>query len=81
MRTIGFAAAPGLLQVFAAFPRVTIPVFVMSWLWMFLATVVAVRHALDYDSMGRTLVVCALAAAIPLVMAAVIGVIFGPAVS
>ena len=28
LRTVGFAAAPGLLQVFAIFPVVTIPVFV-----------------------------------------------------
>ena len=34
LRTTGFAAAPGLLQVFAAFPRMTTPVYVMTWLWM-----------------------------------------------
>jgi hypothetical protein len=81
MRTIGFAAAPGLLQLFAIFPRMTIPVFVVAWLWIFVATVTAVRHALDYDSTLRTLVVCALAAALPVAMAAVLGVIFGPTVS
>jgi hypothetical protein len=81
MRTIGFAAAPGLLQVFAAFPRMTVPVFVAAWLWVFVATVVAVRHALDYDSTARTLAVCALAAAIPIVMAAIIGIVFGASVS
>src|SRR6187401_1935601 len=41
MRTIGFAAAPGLLQVFAAFPRMGMPVFVLAWAWMFAATVTA----------------------------------------
>jgi hypothetical protein len=81
MRTIGFAAAPGLLQLFAIFPRMMIPVFVVAWIWIFAATVTAVRHALDYDSTLRTLVVCALAAALPVAMAAVIGVIFGPTVS
>jgi hypothetical protein len=81
MRTIGFAAAPGLLQVFAAFPRVTIPVFVVAWLWMFAATVTAVRHALDYDSTPRTLFVCALAAALSIGVAVVIGLLFGPTLS
>lgn len=81
MRTIGFAAAPGILQVFAAFPRVTIPVFVISWIWIFVATVTAVRHALDYDSTPRTLVVCALAAALSIAMAVVLGLLFGPTLS
>jgi hypothetical protein len=81
MRTIGFAAAPGLLQVFGALPRVTVLVFVVAWIWMFAATVVAVRQALDYESTGRTLAVCGLAAALSAVMALVLGVLFGPAVS
>ena len=81
MRTIGFATAPGLLQLFAVFPRMTVPVFVVAWAWIFAATVTAVRHALDYQSTGRTLVVCALAAALPVAMAVVLGVLFGPTVS
>src|SRR5690606_33772559 len=62
MRTIGFAASPGLLQAFGAFPRVTVFAFAIAWIWMFAATVVAVRQALDFTSTARTLVVCALAA-------------------
>jgi hypothetical protein len=81
MRTIGFAAAPGLLQVFAALPRITIVVYVVAWIWMFAATVVAVRQALDYESTGRTLAVCGLAAGLSAVMALVLGVLFGPSVS
>jgi hypothetical protein len=81
MRTIGFAASPGLLQVFAAFPRMTVPVFLATWIWIFVATVVAVRHALDYDSTARTLVVCALAAGLSIGMAIILGVFFGPTVS
>ena len=81
MRTIGFAAAPGLLQVFAMFPGMTVPIYGLAWLWIFAATVTAVRHALDYESTARTLVVCALAAALPVAMATVLGIIFGPTVS
>lgn len=61
LRTVGFAAAPGLLQVFAYFQDLTIPVFVASWAWMFAAMVVGIRQALDFSSIGRAILVCALA--------------------
>jgi hypothetical protein len=80
LRTTGFAAAPGLLQAFAAFPKVTVAVFVVAWLWTFAATVVAVRQALDYGSTARTLTVCAIAAALSGAMATIIGLVFGSTV-
>ncbi len=80
LRTIGFAAAPGLFMVFAAFPVVTIPVFAVTIAWMFAAMVVGVRHALDYTSSWRALAVCGLALSLVLVIALVIGAIFGPTV-
>ena len=61
LRTVGFAASPGLLQVFALFPLLTVPVFVGTWLWMLAAMVVAVRQALDYSSTRRALLACAIA--------------------
>src|SRR5262245_58369848 len=45
LRTVGFAAAPGLFQVFAIFPGITSMVFVVTWSWMLAAMVVAVRQA------------------------------------
>lgn len=78
MRTIGFAASPGLLQAFGAFPRVTGLVFAIAWIWMFAATVVAVRQALDFSSTARTLVVCGLAAILCAVAAFVLSWFFGP---
>lgn len=81
LRTIGFAASPGLIQVFAAFPRVTIPVFVIAWVWMFAATLTAVKHALDYRSTGRAVAVCAIAAALSSVVAVLLGLLFGPTLS
>jgi Yip1 domain len=81
LRTVGFAASPGLLQVFAIFPTATIPVFVISVMWMFAAMVIGVRHALDYTSVWRALGVCGIAFALSLVLAVVIGVIFGPTAS
>lgn len=61
LRTVGFAASPGLLQVFALFPPLTVPVFVGTWLWMLAAMVVAVRQALDYSTTRRALMACAIA--------------------
>jgi hypothetical protein len=80
LRTTGFAAAPGLLQVFAAFPRVTIPVYVLTWVWMLAAMIVAVQHALDYQRAWRAVVVCAIAASLALLIAFGIGVIWSPVV-
>jgi hypothetical protein len=81
LRTVGFAAAPGLLLVFAAFPVVTIPVFAVTIAWMFAAMVIGVRHALDYRSSWRALAVCGIAFSLVGVLAFVIGVFFGPTVA
>jgi hypothetical protein len=58
MRTIGFAATPGLLRVFGFIPGVTIPAFTLATIWMLVAMVVAVRQALDYTSTARAVAVC-----------------------
>jgi hypothetical protein len=80
-RTTGFAAAPGLLQVFAMFPGMAMPVFAGTWLWMLAAMVVAVQHALDYRTLGRALAVCGVALSLCIVLAFVLGVLWGPRVS
>jgi hypothetical protein len=81
LRTTGFAAAPGLLQVFAAFPRMAIPAFVLAWIWVMAAMVVGVRHALDYQSNARAVAVCLIAAALSAGLALAFGALFGPTVS
>ena len=78
-RTIGFAATPGLLQVFAVVPTLAEPVFVVSWLWMLAAMTVAVRQALDFRSMGRALAVCGAAFALVLALAILMAVFLGEA--
>ena len=77
MRTIGFAATPGLLQVFAIIPGVAVPVFAITTAWMFAAMVVAIQHALDYTSVGRALAVCGVAAVIIIAFAFGFGILFG----
>ena len=78
LRTIGFAAAPGLLQVFAIFPRMTTLVFFTTTVWMFAAMVVGVRHALDYRATGRALAVCAAAAGLAAGLAVLFDLAVGP---
>lgn len=62
LRTLGFAASPGLLRLVGALPilpdaLVNLILFLVS-LWMLAATVVAARQALDYRSTGRAIMVC-----------------------
>lgn len=58
LRTIGFAASPGVLRVLGIVPLLRAPVSIAATLWMLVATVVAVRQALDYRSTLRAVVVC-----------------------
>jgi len=81
LRTLGFAAAPGLLAVLGAVPAVTVQVLVLSWVWMVAAMVVAVRQALDYESTGRAIATCLLGFVLAMSIAIVLGAIFGPTVS
>ena len=78
LRTVGFAASPGLFQVFGLVPAVTVPVFLASWLWMLGAMTVAVRQALDYNGLGRALAVCAVAFLLVLGLAVILALLFGP---
>jgi hypothetical protein len=80
LRTVGFAATPGLIAVLASVSAVTIPIFVGSWAWMIAAMVVAVRQALDYESTGKAIAVCLLGWALAMAIAIGLGMIFGPTV-
>jgi hypothetical protein len=57
-RTLGFAAGPGVLAVFALLPVFGGLVALAGYLWQLAAMVVAVRQALDYESTGRAVAVC-----------------------
>lgn len=81
LRTIGFAAAPGILRIFGILPGVTIPAFTISAVWMLAAMIVAVRQALDYKSTARAIAVCVLGWILAIAFAIVLGLLFGPTVS
>ena len=58
LRTIGFSSSPGLIRVLGIIPGLTWVVFIGALVWMLMATVVAVRQALDYTSTLRAIGVC-----------------------
>jgi hypothetical protein len=81
LRTIGFAAAPGMLRVFGIVPGATLPAFVITAIWMLVAMVVAVRQALDYQSTARAVAVCGLGWALSIGIAVGLQLLFGSTVS
>jgi len=73
LRTIGFAASPGILRVFGLVPAIGPTIYVISTVWMLVAVVIAIRQALDYKSTGRAVMVCVIAGVIGVVIAAFFG--------
>ena len=81
LRTLAFAASPGILRVVGAIPPLGWAAFAVTSVWMLAAMVVAVRQALDYRSTSRAIAVCALGWLLSLAVAAVIGIFFPATVS
>jgi hypothetical protein len=81
LRTLAFAASPGILRVIGVVPALGWAAFAVTSVWMLAAMVVAVRQALDYRSTSRAIVVCALGWLLSLAVAAVIGIFFPATVS
>jgi hypothetical protein len=81
LRTIGFSATPGMLAVLGAIPGVAVPAMIAAWAWMVAAMVVAVRQALDYEHTSRAIAVCVLGLTLAVLLAALLGLVFGPVAS
>jgi hypothetical protein len=77
LRTIGFAASPGLLLVLRILPVIGALVALVVWIWQLATTVVAVRQALDYQSTGRAVAVCLLGWVVYVVVSFGIALLFG----
>lgn len=58
LRTIGFAASPGVLNILGIVPFLGVLVGLVASLWQLAAMVVAVRQALDYRTTGKAVLVC-----------------------
>ncbi len=77
LRTIGFAASPGLIRVFGVIPPLRDVIFAIAGIWMLVAMVVAVRSALDYKSTGRTVGVCIIGWIIQIILFALLLTVLG----
>jgi hypothetical protein len=73
LRALGFAASPGVLNVLGIVPLFGWIVRLAVMVWQIVATVIAVRQALDYQTTGKAIVVCL----IGWVCAMAVGVVFG----
>jgi len=60
LRAMGFANAPGVLKLLGIVPELRMLVFFVAMVWVLVATVTAVRHALSYTSSWRAIGVCAI---------------------
>lgn len=78
LRSIGFAAAPGVLMIFAfVTPPVGSLILLVVFVWMFIAMVVAVRQALD-STTRRAIGTLLTGGVVYLVFGIILVLIFGP---
>jgi hypothetical protein len=72
LRAVGFAYAPGVLRLLGIVPELQAPVLFVAFVWMLVATITAVRHALSYTSSWRAIGVCT----IPLLGQLIVATVF-----
>jgi len=77
LRTIGFSSSPGLIRVFGIIPGLAGIVFLVAFVWMLVAMVIAVRQALDYKSTLRAVGVCIIGWLIQVVVFFLVFLVFG----
>jgi len=76
LRTIGFAATPGILMIFGFVPWVGGFISFVVWVWMLVAMVIAVRQALDFTT-WRAICTCLVGGIAYLVFSLILGLILG----
>lgn len=79
MRTVGFASSPGVLRVVGIIPCLGLILNFCIAIWMLVASVVAVRQALDYKSTGRAVGVCLIGFVVYLFVVAGFAIFIGAA--
>ncbi len=77
LRTIGFAQSPGFARILGFIPILGGLISLVATLWMLVATVIAVRQALDYQSTGRAVAVCLIGFAVYIVVGIMLATVFG----
>ena len=58
LRAVGFAYAPGVLRLLGVVADVRFVILFVSWIWILVATITAVRHVLSYSNAWRAAGVC-----------------------
>jgi len=74
LRTIGFAATPGIFLIFIFIPYIGGFIYFVVWVWMLIAMVIAVRQALDFTT-GRAIGTVLVGGVIYLAIALIIGIL------
>ena len=74
LRTIGFAATPGIFLIFIFIPYIGGFIYFVVWVWMLIAMVIAVRQALDFTT-GRAIGTVLVGGVIYLAIALIIGLL------
>ena len=74
LRTIGFAATPGIFLIFIFIPYIGGFIYFVVWVWMLIAMVIAVRQALDFTT-GRAIGTVLVGGIIYLAVALIIGLL------
>ena len=78
LRTIGFSSAPGLIRVFGFTPEIMSITFIGAGIWMFIAMIIAVRQALDYQSTWRAVGVVVIGFLVQAIVLVMLMRVFGP---
>lgn len=81
LRTLGFAAAPGMLRAFETFGNTRWFVLPITSIWMIMAMTIGVRQALDYSSTTRAAALALLGWSVSIGVAVVVGLLFSTSVS
>ncbi len=74
LRTLGFASSPRVLLVLGIIPVVGLLIGLVVFIWWVIATVIAIRQALDFDT-GRAIVTAVVSVVPTLVVLSVVAAI------
>ena len=75
-RVIGFAASPGVLGIITIIPILGWLLLILIWLWQMAAMVIAVKAVLDYDTIGKAIIVVVIGFFVNLCVTVLLGMMF-----
>jgi len=75
-RVLGFAAAPGVLGIVTIIPILGWLVLFVIWIWQLVAMVIAVKAVLDYNNIGKAVIVVVIGFLVNLCVTALLTAMF-----